>query len=460
MKRRLPVGIPNNYPELASLYRQDLMVTAKGLGVSLEDLVKSAQEAQFLEHFSIEAHFPLKLSWDEACAFSGLTCDQWHRFLVNTKNPPKGSRLDWAEARPNTMADGALQGGEAQGPAEPWDMAAVYWGTDVLRVTDFFDANKLKRGRSSCPALVEAFSIELGEFLESTRRQAVSKATDRMTASLAEIGEDAGPAWPADLPRTNSEMERLYGEYVFDQVRRVSRIKTEDEIQEVCQQVWLNLIQSQVLEKFIETAKTKLPRTLTTLEVLGYLGITLRQWAGAVAYADKSHSIWVPLPVKGLHLEEDALYLTEDIQTLDTSGFLEGRRYAPRQHPEFSGRGFKSYLTTAIRNHFKNLLRTRSRRHKERGVDSNVILTPTSSGSFHKSYTSEEDGNWEANLADNTDLDMESMLDLKHALERHGVNPLTDSGINVLDHMVRGLTVKSAVRHVKQEQRQVVRAAG
>jgi hypothetical protein len=458
MKRRLlPIGIPGDYLELTSIYRQPLMDSAKGLGISLGELVRLAQEVKFLERFSLETHFPLKLSWGEACAFVGLTDSQWRGFLESAKNSPKGSRL--ADVRPCTLKDGTLNGGAEAGPAEPWDKAAVYWGPDILRVTDFFDANQMKRGRSSCPALVEAFTVELGEFLESTRRTQLAAARARMAASLAEIGEDADPAWPEDLPRTNTAMERMYGSYVFDQVCHISKIKTEDELGEVYQQVWLNLVQSRVLEKFIAAARTKLPRTLTTAEVQGYLGITARQWAGAVDHSRKSDSFWMPLPVKGAHLDADALYLTEDIQTLDASGFLEGRRYAPRQHPEFSGRGFKSYLTMAVKNHFKNLLRTRSRRHKERGVESNVVLTPSSSGAYCKVYT-EEEGNWEANLADGGDMDMESMLDLKHALERHGVNPLTDTGINVLDHMVRGLTVKSAVRQVRTSMRSEQRAVG
>jgi hypothetical protein len=84
-------------------------------------------------------------------------------------------------------------------------------------------------------------------------------------------------------------------------------------------------------------------------------------------------------------------------------------------------------------------------------------LTPNSSGTFHRAYTSEEEVNWEENLIDGHDVDMESMLDLKAMLDRHGVDPRTENGISVLDHVTRGLTVKSAV---KFEQRQGMRAVG
>ncbi len=455
MKRRLPVGIPSNYSELSKAYGQNLTEACNGLGLSIEELLQIAREAKLVESFSVEEHCPAFFTWEEACAFAGLTSDQWFQFLRNTKRPPKGSHLDWAGVRP-TVTRG-YNGKDSEGLAEPNDGDSIYWGPDILQATDFMDENSLKRGRSTCPAMVESFLVVLHEFFEVVRRNKLDAASKRMGSYLAEIEMDLETAWPKDLPRNDNELSTMYCDYVFDQVRRVSRIKTTDELAEVSQQVWLNLIQSGVLAKFIEAAKTKLPRTLTTTEVTGYLGITPRQWQSAVAFSQKNDDFWLPLPVKGLHLTEEALYLTEDIQTLDTSGFLEGKRYVARQHPEFSGRGFRSYLTMAIRNHFKNLLRTRSRRHKERGVDTNVVLTSSSAGTYHRAYTSEEATSWEENLVDGNDIEMEDMLDLKAMLDRHDVNPLTETGRNVLDHISRGLTVKSAVKY---EQRQLVRAVG
>lgn len=462
MKRRLPVGIPSNSFELATIYRQTLTEASKGLGLTVEELVGLAREARLVETFGVEEHCPPSFTWDEARAFAGLTNDQWHEFLVNTKNPPKDSCIDWASVRPEVVW--GYGGKAAQGPAEPYDGDAIYWGPDILRATDFMDLHGLKRGRSTCPSMVDAFQVSMAEFFEVVRRNKVLAASERLGTNLAEFEAPCEPVWPKDLPRNDEEFTSMYNEYVFDQVRRISKIKTKDELEEVTQQVWLNLIQSEVLAKFIETSKTKLPRTLTTTEVTGLLGITPRQWASAVAFSKKNDDFWIPLPVKGIHLTEDALYLTEDIQTLDTSGFLENCRNAPRQHPEFSGRGFKSYLTTSIGNHFKNLLRTRSRRHKERGVDTNVVLTASSSGTYHRAYTSEEAVNWEENLVDGSDLDMESLLDLKAMLQRHDVNPLTEGGRSVLDHISQGLTVKGAVKYEQKQialrQKQLLRATG
>jgi hypothetical protein len=460
MKRRLPVGIPCDYSELLKIYRSDLKETSKGLGVTLEELLDAAREAQVIENFRIEEHCPATFSWDEACAFVGMTGDHWHELLVKMKRPPKGSRIDWASVRPEVVR--GYNGKADQGPAEPYDGDAVYWGPDILRVAEFLDDNNLPRGLSSCPAMVESFLVVLHEFFETTHRRKVKEASQRLGSNMADLESDCKAPWPKDLPQNDREMVTLYNDYVFDQVRRISKIKTEAELEEVTQQVWFNLIQSEVLAKFVEAAKTKLPRTLTTSEVLGYLGVTPRQWASAVAFSQKSDDFWLPLPIKGLHLAEDALYLTEDIQTLDTSGFLEHSRNAPRQHPEFSGRGFKSYLSKAVGNHFKNLLRTRSRRHKERAVEANVVLTTSSSGTYHRAYTAEETTSWEENLMDGGDLEMEDMLDLKAMLERHSVNPLTDTGRAVLDHISQGLTVKGAVKYEQRQasirQKQLLRA--
>jgi hypothetical protein len=462
MKRRLPVGVPSNYPELLKIYHSNLTEASKGLGVSVDELVETASTSRLLESFLIEEHCPASFTWDEARSFAGMTDDQWHNFLANTKKPPRGSRLDWMSVRPEAIR--GYNGKEDQGPAEPYDVDAVYWGPDILRATDFMDLHGLKRGRSSCPSMVEAFLVTLHEFFEVVHRRKVDEASARLGVNLAEIEADCGLAWPKDLPRNDDELAVMYRDYVFDQVRRISKIKTADELEEVTQQVWTNLIQSGVLAKFVETSKTKLPRTLTTGEVMGLLGITPRQWQSAVAFSKKNDDFWLPLPIKGVHLAEDALYLTEDIQTLDSSGFLEDSRNAPKQHPEFSGRGFKSYLTQAVKNHFKNLLRTRSRRHKERGVDSNVVLTASSDGTYHRAYTSEEAVNWEENLVDGGDSDMESLMDLKAMLERHHVDPLTESGRSVLDRIADGMTVKGAVRYEQRQmairQRQLLRATG
>jgi hypothetical protein len=335
-------------------------------------------------------------------------------------------------------------------------MEAVYWGADILRCLDFMDTHGLKRGRSTCPAVSDAFVGQLYEVYENVRRRQLDAAKVQLNANLAEMETETTDSWPKDLPRNDNELARMYSEYIFEQVRRNSKIKTEDELCEISQQVWLCLIKGKVLERFVETAKTRLPRTLTTADAIGYLGISMRQWKGAVEYSQKSDSFWFPLPINGAHLAEGALYLTEDIQTLDTSGFLDHARNSPRKHPEFSGRGFKSYLAMAVKNHFLNMLRTRTRRHKERGVDDRVVLTPGTSGTYHKAYVAEEDVRWEENLADTQGLDMEELIDLKSMLSRHDVDPRTASGVNVLDHVTRGLTIRSAVKY---EQRQQVRVA-
>lgn len=448
--KRLPVGVPSNYRELFAEFGPVLAESARGLGMPLEELQASVRGSKVVELFNSDEHFPITLTWPEACAVTGMNDDQWHTFLRNTKKPPKGSDLPWSTVRPTV-----IRGREGEGPAEPWDDEAVYWGSDILRAIDFMDTHNIRRKKAVCPPIVLAFATALEEFIDSIRRAKIAASAKTLNNALAEI--ESSDDWPEDLPRDSNQLAKMYGEYVYDQIRRISKIKTDDELDEVNQQVWMSLLHSRVLDKFVAAAKTKLPRTLTVTEVLGYLGITLSQWTNSLAYASRTDSVWMPLPVKGTATSKDALYLTEDIQTLDNSGFLEGRRNAPRQHPEFSGRGFKSYLTQAIKNHFKNLLRTRSRRHKERCVDDKAVLTPNTVGTYHKAYVSEEDVRWEENLADTTGLDMEDLLDLKSALDRNGVNPVTAHGVDVLDHMQRGLTVKAAVRY---QQKQTVRVTG
>lgn len=437
LKRSLPSDIPQSYRELSVQYPTTLAKKAAEVGMSVADLVEELKGLKLVEGFSIEKNFPKTFTWDAAVKYFGITSDQWHNFLVKASKPDHVL----APLRPNSCG-----GDEGAGPAKSWDTTAVYWGPDILRIADYMDERMIRRSTPrTCPSLVSAFHRRLHQ----TLTKVVSKDPLRKAPAVQP------ETWPKDLPRNPEELVKMYHAYVFEQVRRVSKIKTEVELQEVTQQVWFNIIQSKVLEKFVETALTKLPRTLTVDEVLNYLGITFSQWTNAMAYSRRNTQVWMPIPVKGTAFSRDALFLTEDIQTLDNSGFLEGRR-GTRQHPDFTGRGFRSYLTMAVKNHFKNLLRTRSRRHKERGVEANTVLTSNSSGLYHRAYTSEEETSWEENLSSNMGLDMEDMLDVISQLRKYGVDPQTDAGREVLDNLSRGLTLKESVMMQRRQQTSLV----
>lgn len=442
---QLPVGIPSNYRELYTGYKPQLTERADKLGVPVSALLTHLRETGLIEGFDLRRYVPSTFTREDAIKFLGVTESAFRSILrkasrENFKVRHGNRTLPWYEALPNTVNGRVAQ-----------DSEAIYWGPDILRLANFMDEHGLLRDRPECSRLVSSFRRRLGGLLAKMVApvpEAAPVVAEEPIAIDAVVDEPVSEDsfWPRDLPRDSTDLVKMYGDYVFDQVRRVSRIQTEEELAEVTQQVWLDILKSDVLGKFVEAASTKLPRTLTVDEALGYLGVTFTQWTSAMAYHKRKQSFWMPTPVKGTHFSKDSLYLTSDIQTLDESGFLKDNRMAERRKPEVTGRGFKSYLSQAIKNHFKNLLRTRSRRHKERGMDPRAALVSDSSGVFRKVAMIEDGFSWEETLTDDAPVSMEDMIDMATAMKRHGVDPTSEDGMAVLDSMSRGQTLKSAAR--------------
>ncbi len=440
----MPVGVPSDYRELLELYRPLLEAAATKRGLKVSEVVDELCKAKLIEGFDIESSILTVFSFEEAARFLGLSNAEWKAILKKTCST-RNRGVPWSFVRPHTDEGNFVQ-------ANNFDVG--FWGPCILNISDFMFDHDVPRVRPESAKVVSAFRRRLGWFLSRVKEVqgstvAVAAVSPLPVAPVVVAKPEASIVeWPKDLPSTYPELQKMYGTYIFDQVRRVSRIQTEAELEEVNQQVWLKIVESDVIGSFMEAARTKLPRTLTVNEVVGYLGITAVQWTNAVAYHLRKKSSWMPKPVKGTMFSKDALFLTEDIQTLDESGFLKDRRGEPRQHPEVTGRGFKSYLTAAVKNHFKNMLRTRSRRHKERVLDPKMALASDVSGMFHKVTTIEDAGSWEENLTDDTSMDvpMEDLIDLADRFREHGVDPNSEQGLEVIDLMTRGHTLRGAIK--------------
>ncbi len=442
----MPIGVPRDYRELFSLYRAVVETSAKKLGLSCAEVLRSLREKRTIEGFDFRRHAPNTFNRDEVLLYMGLTSSQW-KLLFNATEIPVSTgtsrTLPWWKQRPLKV------NGDA-GYARTDARNTIYWAPDIIRMRDSLGEH-VPVPRPVCHRLARSFRARLGQMLSRVK---VSRPSSLKPPAILKT-ELAAPLsirlsdWPSDLPRNPEEMMTMYGDYMVSQVRRISKIRTEDELREVVQHTWEVVLSSDVLGKFVLSAQTKLPRTLMFDEVLGYLGISKAQWSNALAYRQR-RAMWMPTPIKG-SVGLEALYLTSDIQTLDESSFLKNRRTQPRKHPEVSNRGFKSYLGTAINNHFKNLLRTRSRRHKERCLDNTTTLIPNSVGEYHRTY-SEEGGSWEDSLVSVQHCDMESMLDLVFEVRRKGIDPLSDRGRQVLDRMTkRGMTINMAIRSAGQD---------
>lgn len=436
---RLPQGVPYNYRDLYNQHRPRLLDAAKQLDIPCHELMRKLQARRVLEDFRPAQYVPNTFSYEEAREYVGLSSLQWRALLKKTERPLRGGSrtFPWAKYRPN-LVEGA----------DFFQSEAVFWGPDIQVLADEVAQAYETRERPVCARMATAFRRRLVQILAVVVKS--GRLPEARVEKVRRVDDPAPSApsldeWPESLPRDNDALVRMYGPYVYDQLRRASKIKTDEELREITQQVWLNLINGKVLERFLHTATTKLPRTLTLDETLDYLGITLGQWSNAWRYHEKKKSYWMPEPLQGLVLTASSLYLTSDIITLDESGFLKGRRVRPRKGPKITGRGFKSYLATSSRNHFLNLCRTRRRRHQERPQEANLVLAPSSAGTYHKAKVREEAFSWEDSLTENEPA-MEDMVDLARQLRQHQVDPHSEKGLFVLDSMIRGVPIKEAIR--------------
>jgi DNA-directed RNA polymerase specialized sigma24 family protein len=153
-----------------------------------------------------------------------------------------------------------------------------------------------------------------------------------------------------------------------------------------------------------------------------------------------------PYPLKsvsGKLPSPKCMVLTKDIKALDGSGFL-GERSLPRRRPKPSARGFKSYLSRAIHNHFANFCRTNSRRNKEHVLPPTTIIGTTSSG-YCYAGKSETGTAWEGALVEAM-ISPEDVIDVVSQIRKAKVDPNTERGIEVLDFVAQGYTIREALR--------------
>lgn len=185
------------------------------------------------------------------------------------------------------------------------------------------------------------------------------------------------------IPTTYDEVDQHYSQFIITLLGKHNKV--ERTTRELYQHIWEKLLQSKLLERYWEKVDGSLPRTMLRDDACEFLSVTLTQWNNAMAqHHTKGRGHWMPTPInlpefeaqgkKGLYSKK-ALYDTDDILKLaeeeaDADGnavsVFTGR--GPLQWPasKVTPAHFRNYLAMAVRRHFINYCRTKSRRHKER----------------------------------------------------------------------------------------------
>lgn len=238
-------------------------------------------------------------------------------------------------------------------------------------------------------------------------------------------------SWPEGLPKNYDELARQYGDHIAQQVARHNKVAWN--LEDLLQTIWLKLIESQVLEKFVARASSDLPPTMTALEACDYLGVSFDYWKKNVMYVamkkdeqgDERYS-WMPKPIEGSAYSKKALFLTDEILVLDECGYVKDRsRTQPKLCPKITSRGFKSYLNRAIHNHFANFCRSRKRRYsKEHMLDPTMVLAPTVDGYRRLGFSKSDDPQvaWETALVSAMMIGADEAVDVADQLRRSGLD--------------------------------------
>ena len=176
----------------------------------------------------------------------------------------------------------------------------------------------------------------------------------------------------AGIPGNNAELVAQYGAWVAD---RVSALNSRSENgPDILQSVWERLIRANVVEKFHARYRRSAPWGLTTAEVALQLGIGLEDWLSAQSrYLAGDLTIpWMPSPMEGTATSLVAIWSVEDVTRYAemVGQYHVIRLPSDRLIPVPTVEQWRTYLHRAIHNAWANWCRTRSRRHKERVMDS------------------------------------------------------------------------------------------
>lgn len=262
--------------------------------------------------------------------------------------------------------------------------------------------------------------------------------------------------WPEGLPRDNNELFRQYHKVVFNYIRNLNKV--ERNLEDIAQEIWKKLLESRVLDKFVESSRRRLPPTMIANDAAAYLGVSWSQWQNAMwtgarqegmrkkanGRLQKRNRVWMPAPMEGTIYSRKAVFLTEDIVALGNGNFFKKRKpESERVQPPgvLSAKGFKSYLMRAVHNHFANWCRTKSRRHKE-----------------HTVAPMEDGTTWEAGLEDRMPVDSADLVDLATQIRDANLDLDTQEGAAILDIVASGYSLSEAVRkYDRQRAREQVR---
>jgi hypothetical protein len=335
---------------------------------------------------------------NDLCAIVGISYDTWKSYVNGCL---KGAKKDGASfSKPKAFQDLRplpVEGGSHYGgPFELRDVLRLRLNREVT-VQDQKEDRSLTRHLFLPKSLL---TLKNPDPFVPLLREKIREVVEELEETNDAIFEH-----PDHLPRSNEEVVQAYQSLVLSVVRR--RLKFGLAFEDAVGEVWLKLVASDIIRKFINTATDprKFPSTITVDEAVEFLGVSWGAWCEMVDHYPKA-----PSPVKGSSKDPGALLDGESVLALDREGYFK-QRHALRRLPAASVTlsRFENYLRVAADNHMKNVLRTQDRRFNKEATQGAVVLSQTGDV-FKRSVAVDENTSWEATLRDEDPL-VDEVLD-------------------------------------------------
>lgn len=277
--------------------------------------------------------------------------------------------------------------------------------------------------------------------------------------------------WPTGVPRNYEELYAVWGKYVSNLIGRYNKV--ERNYEELVQWIWEKLLQSNLLEKYVDRLYDT-QDTITNFEACEFVGLTWgsfskkerkgghwhkrmwRYYSGDPVYRDgvmllnedgspvRRKSGWMPKILKGTWGARDAVLVFSDVVKLREmleqerndalingldkrrSGLIEALGESKPPVPKSTDANFAGYLRRAVRNHFCNFVRHKERKEKERLWDHFFTFTnrvAQNEGAQWEDLLVDEGSGEEAEIA----MELHSKLaKIREFVPEHHLKPLFD----------------------------------
>jgi len=217
--------------------------------------------------------------------------------------------------------------------------------------------------------------------------------------------------WPEGIPQDYDEFYRDYSKFVANKVKQYNRV--DRNIEDLLGDIWVKLLGSDVLTKFVARAARTLPSTLPGREAAALLGMSFDEFMLVCHLLEPTGLDFKP--IEGDIYSESAIWRREDLQDIDEA-HPENARSRPRRMLWVSPLAFKAYVTQAIHNHFANWCRTRARKYKDMLLPGTALIGLAGDQYYQKGHNFEAH-DWESQLValSMTDEDLISVVETVRA---------------------------------------------